>query len=202
VVERKAKRGLTLGRLVPLEGMELDTVVSGEVEKRGWQETRLLFFYTRVLLFFPRFFWFVFWGSIATRCGHVAGSVQIKIGSLLTESSQRLFRSVLELVRDTENTVLDVIRAACHTQTKAVEAPGGVQVHPFDSPSGCSSTWDLGGQLRGAEAPARVLDGVRMPRSQQQSGRVLLHRRGGRKSPRQEFAPIRWPRIHSVHGCD
>jgi hypothetical protein len=34
VVERKAKRGRALGRLVPQEGVELDTVVSGSAGKR------------------------------------------------------------------------------------------------------------------------------------------------------------------------
>ena len=34
VVERKAKRGRALGRLVSQEGMELDTVVSGSAGKR------------------------------------------------------------------------------------------------------------------------------------------------------------------------
>jgi hypothetical protein len=34
VVERKAKRGRALGRLVPQEGMELDTVVSGSAGKQ------------------------------------------------------------------------------------------------------------------------------------------------------------------------
>jgi hypothetical protein len=34
MVERKAKRGRALGRLVPQEGMELDTVVSGSAGKR------------------------------------------------------------------------------------------------------------------------------------------------------------------------
>jgi hypothetical protein len=34
VVERKAKRGRALGRLVPQEGLELDTVVSGSAGKR------------------------------------------------------------------------------------------------------------------------------------------------------------------------
>jgi hypothetical protein len=34
VVERKAKRGRTLGRLVPQEGLELDTAVSGSAGKR------------------------------------------------------------------------------------------------------------------------------------------------------------------------
>jgi hypothetical protein len=34
VVERKAKRGRALGRLVPQEGMELDTVVSGSAGTR------------------------------------------------------------------------------------------------------------------------------------------------------------------------
>jgi hypothetical protein len=38
VVERKAKRGRTLGRLVPQEGMELDTVVSGSAGKRRRNE--------------------------------------------------------------------------------------------------------------------------------------------------------------------
>jgi hypothetical protein len=34
VVERKAKRGRTPGRLVPQEGLELDTVVYGSAGKR------------------------------------------------------------------------------------------------------------------------------------------------------------------------
>jgi hypothetical protein len=38
VVERKAKRGRALGRLVPQEEMELDTVVSGSAGKRRTEE--------------------------------------------------------------------------------------------------------------------------------------------------------------------
>ena len=47
VVERKAKRGRALGRLVSQEGMELDTVVFGSAgkrrrndDKREWQELK------------------------------------------------------------------------------------------------------------------------------------------------------------------
>jgi hypothetical protein len=38
VVERKAKRGRSHGRLVPQEGMELDTAVSGSAGKRTAEE--------------------------------------------------------------------------------------------------------------------------------------------------------------------
>jgi hypothetical protein len=38
VVERKAKRGRTLGCLVPQEGIELDTIVSGSAGKQRRNE--------------------------------------------------------------------------------------------------------------------------------------------------------------------
>jgi hypothetical protein len=41
VVERKAKRGRTLGCLVPQEGIELDTIVSGSAGKRRRNEDNI-----------------------------------------------------------------------------------------------------------------------------------------------------------------